>query len=219
MIQTGRQTDYGMMLFQTTVLSPWTRQFFGNGARERILNHFEKLAEVATLPGPKFVLAHIISPHPPYLFGADGRRVPASPLSLKGQIWLDREKYRDQLIFINQKVKTAVAAILTAAETPPVIILQGDHGTASTIYEPGGGGWTRPTPAKLRERFRILNAIHLPADDRKYLYDTLSPVNIFRLIFNRYFGADYPLLEERSFYSTYQLPYQFTDVTEQTAFE
>jgi hypothetical protein len=219
LIQTGRQTSYGMMLFQTTVLSPWTRQFFGNGARERVLNHFEKLAEVAALPGPKFVLAHIISPHPPYLFDADGRPVPASPLSLKGRIWLDREKYRDQLIFINQKVKTAVTEILATAETPPVIILQGDHGTASNIYEPGGGGWNRPTPAKIRERFRILNAIHLPAEDQKYLYDTLSPVNIFRLVFNRYFGADYPLLEEKSFFSTYQLPYQFTDVTEQAAFE
>jgi len=28
------------------------------------------------------------------------------------------------------------------------------------------------------------------------LYDNISPVNTFRLIFSQYFGADYPLLED-----------------------
>jgi hypothetical protein len=40
--------------------------------RRRVLFPLAEMPRVAALPGPKFVFAHLICPHPPYLFSADG---------------------------------------------------------------------------------------------------------------------------------------------------
>lgn len=42
-----------------------------------------------------------------------------------------------------------------------------------------------------------------------------NPVNTFRLIFNFYFGTDYELLDDRCYFSSYDYPYKFTDVTDE----
>jgi hypothetical protein len=217
-VNTGRISNFELLLFKTTMLAPWTKKVFGNGARERILNHFDKLAQVAAIAGPKFVFAHITSPHPPYLFDANGKPVPKTSLNRKGKIWRQKDQYRAQLIFINKKVQVLVKEIFARSATAPIIIFQADHGTASGMYEPGSGGWNNPTPSKLRERLRIFSAFYLPGDAKNDLYDTISPVNNFRFIFNHYLDGNFEMLEDRSYYSTYQLPYQFSDVTKQVAF-
>ena len=55
----------------------------------------------------------------------------------------------------------------------------------------------------------ILNAILLPSHGQESVYPTISPVNIFRLVFKRYFGADLELLQDKSVWSTWQHPYRF----------
>lgn len=86
--------------------------------------------------------------------------------------------YVDQLVFVNKKVMEAIDELLAEAEVPPIIILQSDTG---------------------QDSFNILNAYYLPGKDISVLYETISPVNSFRLIFNLYFGTDYELLEDKSF--------------------
>jgi hypothetical protein len=63
----------------------------------------------------------------------------------------------------------------------------------------------------LHERLGILNAYLLPGIDPALIYPTITPVNSFRLVVNQYFGADLPLLPDRSFYSTWDQPYRFTE--------
>ncbi len=60
---------------------------------------------------------------------------------------------------------------------------------------------------------RILNAYHLPGGGGGALYPEITPVNTFRVILNAYLGDSSPLLEDRSFYSTWPHPYDFRDVT------
>ena len=69
---------------------------------------------------------------------------------------------------------------------------------------------------QFRVTMRIFNAYRLPPDGNKLLYDSITPVNSFRLIFNYYFGTDYELLSDRSYRSGgYEDPYRkFIDVTE-----
>ena len=43
---------------------------------------------------------------------------------------------------------------------------------------------------------RILNAYYLPADGEQLLYESISPVNTFRFVFNQYFDAGFPLLDD-----------------------
>jgi hypothetical protein len=104
--------------------------------------------------------------------------------------------YREQVIYLNDRVAKAVEQIVKASEVPPIIVLQGDHG-------PGHGSST--------DRMSILNAIRLPAGFEP-ISDSLSPVNTFRLVFNSVFGADTPLLPDKSFFSTYDAPYNFSVV-------
>jgi len=54
-----------------------------------------------------------------------------------------------------------------------------------------------------------LNAYHLPEGvNGAGLYPSISPVNSFWVIFNRYFGQDLELLPDRSYFMTVGHPYQ-----------
>jgi hypothetical protein len=141
---------------------------------------------VPSLQSPKLVYVHLVIPHPPNVFGPEGERV-LLPED-------DRNGYRDQVIFINKQIKAIVKAMISQSDRPPVIVIQGDHGS---IQVQGGA------------RMDILNAIYLPGGGSTALYPTISPVNTFRVIFNQYFGANYPLLEDASYLSGYDSPYNF----------
>jgi hypothetical protein len=88
-----------------------------------------------------------------------------------------------------------------------VIILQSDHGS-------GLGLSTQSLEqTDLRERMSILNAYYLPGPGRQALYPSISPVNTFRVLFNAYFGAGLDLLPDRSYFSTWDEPFKFIDVS------
>ena len=59
-------------------------------------------------------------------------------------------------------------------------------------------------------KFLILNAYYLPGHS-DIAYPTISPVNTFRLIFNTYFGTDYELLPDTSYYSPVPNIYDFEE--------
>jgi hypothetical protein len=101
-----------------------------------------------------------------------------------------------------------VERILPEAEVPPVIILQADHG--SKLIRMSG----EPSPEMLRERLGVLNAYHLPVGGERFLYDSITPVNSFRVLLTAYFGANYELLEDRSYFSRLKRPYDMLDATE-----
>ncbi len=70
------------------------------------------------------------------------------------------------------------------------------------------------TPAETKEKVAILNAIRLPGAEAE-LYPVLTPVNTFRIIFNRYFGSDFALLPDESYlYLDNKHLYDFVPVTE-----
>jgi hypothetical protein len=100
--------------------------------------------------------------------------------------------YVSQLQYINYKLTEVIEAILSQSERPPIIILQGDHGSRSTAEGFG--------KINFREAFPILNAYYLPNGGKKYLYEAISPVNTFRVIFNHYLGENFELLEDKSYH-------------------
>ena len=63
------------------------------------------------------------------------------------------------------------------------------------------------------ERVAIFNAYYLPAAGLDRLYLTITPVNTFRVIFDAVFESNLGTLEDLTYYSSWQRPYQFTDVT------
>jgi hypothetical protein len=203
--------EFQMMLIKTTLLNAVERRFkfFRVSTRNRVLFTFSKLGELHKIKEPIFVFAHIISPHPPFCFGANGEPVPEVKLELHGTVWAQKENYVNQLIFISKKVKVLIDEILSGSEIPPIIILQADHGPGSFFGDPGSAAGEPVGENALNERMTIFNAYYLPSGGDTLLYSSITPVNTFRLIFDFYFGTKYGLVDDRSYYSTYFKPYGF----------
>jgi len=203
---------FTQLLSATTILNRFQRESLTSFYRETVLNSFDKLAQMPTMEGPKFVLALINVPHPPYVFGANGERVEISSATenMFEPISTQKEKYLNQLEFATRKVETVIDEIMSKSERPPVIILQSDHG--SRLFQQFSNG----NPTDVKEGFSILNAYYLPNVDETALYKTISPVNTFKVVLNSYFGTDYDLLNDQSYYSAiFTSPYKFIDVTDQ----
>lgn len=184
--------------------------------RERILYTFDHIGDLSELDSPFFVFAHVMAPHSPFVFGPNGEDIDLgydfsrwdNGAVLKQQ-YLDH--YTGQLTFINSRVRATVDDILSSSATPPVIVLQADTGPASGLDR------ENPDSTNLEERFSILNAYYLPNGGDVHLYEGISPVNTFRVIFNHYLDTDYELLEDRSYFSTASHPYALIDVTDKVS--
>jgi len=146
-------------------------------------------------------------PHPPFIFGPNGEQVSVKTLEW-GQEWKDKTGYLNQIKFANLKIKEIVSEILQNSDHDPIIILQGDHGSSYTMDR------ENPTNEMIYERMSILNAYYLPDNGKNALYDTITPVNSFRVIFNSYFNGTYDLLEDGIYFSTNERPFDFTDKTQ-----
>ena len=204
-VKCGTVNEFTEVLVRTTVLRPLADRLISHDRREVVLCTFATLAEVQhTIEGPRFVFAHILVPHPPFLFGPEGEPI-QTEAGLQTKDW--SKYYLGQLEFVSAKVEELVERILSEADTPPMIILQADHGS-KLIRESG-----EPTPEMLKERLGVLNAYHLPDGGERFLYDSITPVNSFRVLLSAYFGADYELLEDRSYFSRLKQPYDFLDAT------
>ena len=163
--------------------------FVADRFRERTRLVFDSSSDLAHMPGPKFVFIHILATHPPFVFNELGNSV--SPYEID-----ERDGYIKQAKYINNKIIESAKIIISQSETPPIIIIQADHGLFSSNPD-----W----------RFGILNAYFLPGKN-DLLYPTITPVNTFRLVFNNYFRTDYQLLPDISYYSDVPYLYDFSTV-------
>ena len=199
-------TEFETLLLRTTLarhaqdlgwLDP--DEVMGQNFRDRTLLVFDKLDDIARMPEPTFAYIHLISPHPPFVFGPNGEHTnPADFWNEKQQYPADlyAEGYQNQLTFLNQKLLEAVDTVIAESDTPPLIVFQGDHGP-----------WLQP-----RDRhFWILNAYYLPGHTDK-LFPQISPVNTFRYIFNAYFGGKYDMLPNITYFSPVPNLYDFSEV-------
>lgn len=138
----------------------------------------DELKRIPTMPGPKFVFAHILVPHPPYIFTPEGDfHLVTSEIA----------GYRNNVEFIDSQILPTVKAIIQQSNISPIIIIQGDHGPSGKSVTP-------------QVRMSILNAYYVNNETKASLYSTITPVNSFRVIFNHYFDANYPLLDDISYY-------------------
>ena len=216
--------EFNALLLDMTPLPTLLGQGAGQGShqrhRQRILSLFDQLPAVADDPRPTFCLAHVLSPHPPFVFDQTGGDVSGENTVYRltdGILWsaLDGHggpedyaaHYRNQAAYLLERVEAAVDQILQRSPERPVIIIQGDHGPGSH-FDPGGA-----RPNDLPERMSILNLAMIPGGGQTALYPTITPVNTFRLVADAVFDTNRGLLPDRNYYSSYQLPYTLIDVT------
>jgi hypothetical protein len=195
-------SDFEHTLIRTTALvllddAGTFKDFYPNAAknrREMVLFQFKTLENLPSMPGPKFVFAHMLVPHWPFVFGPNGE-------SLIGSNFVENSKgadtkeyfaaYRDQSIFTSNQILQVVSEIIKNSDPAPVIIIQGDHG---------------PNHAGDAARIAILNAYYFPDGKTQALYPKITPVNSFPVVFNTYLGGNFQLLPDKSYYSSYNDP-------------
>ena len=191
---TGSITEFERLVVDTSVLrvlvdmegvfpEAWVYPFDDN----LYLRHYrdtlfalDTLPTLPLLPGNKFVYAHLLVTHDPFVFQADG--------SFNDTRRIDGEAYTQSVEFIDSVLPDIMAEIIDKSDRPPVIIVMGDHGAIVK---------GRP----IEERFANLFAIYMQGQDPTDagFYENLSLVNVLRLLFNDLFDTDYALLDDRSY--------------------
>lgn len=165
-------------------------------------------------PGPKFVLAHVLLPHPPYVFDRDGRYIPPDEAATLDQA----DAFQRQLDYTNRRLRAFIERLLALPEAEqPIIILQADEGPWTEPYaaDRDAYDWRTASPEELEIKFGILNAWYVPGDVDLALDPTMSAINTFPVLFSRYFRLDYELLDDRVTTSIgWQRPYQLIEITE-----
>ncbi len=217
----GGPSDFVASLYDTSALPAIARRLrIGpiDTSRERHYKagrfQLDKLDDVADDPGPSFVYAHLMIPHPPYTFASDGSFVTDEQDVGRRQALA----YGEQLTYLHTRIEALLDRLLARPEGErPIIVLQADEGPYPREYARNtvAFDWSKASTDELEIKFGILNAMYLPGDGSPDPAPTLSSVNTFRLIFDRYFDADLPLLPDRSFTSAGKFrPYDLTEITD-----
>jgi hypothetical protein len=206
--QTGMYADEFVRSF---VEMTWLSAFHSRAGVDLASCHlanFELLGGVAVDPGPKFVFAHFLLPHHPYLFDADGNvlrnAVVSNQFEFQKRLWEDKRAYVSQMQFLNGKVLATIDRLLATSEKPPIIVLESDHG-------PNLADGLKATD-QIALRLANFGAYYLPGAPGDLMPAEGTAVNQFRRIFSHYFGAGLEPLPDRHFVSPYGRPYFFREM-------
>ena len=153
---------------------------------------------------PIYVHMHIRFPHQPLVFDSDGNKIdePISSHRFDSEL---KDAYLQQLIFANKKTIEIVDSI-KQKNSDAIIIVMSDHGGRF------GVNWSDPSEMDYFRALSNLNAVYFPGKDHFSM--DISPVNVFRIIFNLYFESDYEILEEKQIWYVPGKPFNQTDITE-----
>lgn len=187
----------------------WPLKFSAKSEVEYLNEQLSALDQLSQAPqqGGRFIFAHLLIPHEPFYFNADGSLSTHPEADNVGATVKD--KYTGQITYINSYLQELVKRIGERSGGRSIVVLNADEGPYpqvmdSTVRKPLQGaqsddvirGDMRSWPDEwLRMKYGILQAIHIPgarADD----LSKLSSVNVFRIVLNRHFGYELPYLPE-----------------------
>lgn len=164
---------------------------------------FQELTNLSSKINSAFVLAHIVSPHPPYLFDRNGNLyLPDDTRSYSGE-WQDKYGYIEQIQFLNRNLKMMVESIIENSRIRPIILLQADHGANGGVCS-NDGEFSSDFMETATSNF---SAYYFPGTLPGEVNAPMTPVNLFRLIFRRYFGASIEVYEDKTYYSSQETPF------------
>ncbi len=132
----------------------------------------------------KFIYGHFLIPHDPYIYDSTGNLLMPEQQKRGTSIF----KYQQQLYYADKLIKELVTHIQTNNRKNTVIIIAGDHGYRY---------YTNPGQDYM---YRNMISLYFPDSNYQSLYPTMSSVNTFRIVLNKYFEANLPLLKDTSIY-------------------
>lgn len=189
----------------------------------------DSLYQLKTLAGQssggRFIFAHIIAPHQPYNFNADGS-ISATPND-DDSGRLIKDKYVGQLQYINSQIQQVLDSIKHNSGGHSVVILQSDEGPHPQelnehIFDPGSAddelnnqNMNQLSDSDLALKYGTLAAYQIPGASAQDLKIGATNLNVFRLVLNQYFGAKMSYLPEcyYAFPSGRNKPFVYEDIT------
>jgi hypothetical protein len=218
-VKPGSLSEFSSILYDTTILPTLVRKL---DVEQKILDprrakyehtrqELQDIVQTTKLRGPKFVFAHLGIPHVPFVFDRNGNFVKGNDQeTLKGK------KYRaDQAYFTTRRLQTLIGQLLEGTSRKAIIILQTDEGPdlggiRGDIRE--GAFEHSDIRGELLVKYRIMNAFFLPGTGHDGVYPSITPVNTFRLVFDRYFKTGLGLLPDE-IWGLKQNPTKFVNLT------
>jgi hypothetical protein len=187
-------------------------KIFHQERRDRILCQFDEITKIKQkTEKPVFAFMHVMAPHDPYVFGPNGEEVDYKyTFGPTGSAYLssseDNEAYLNQLIYLTKILKETVEQLQENSDNQPIIIVQSDTGPSTDFGD--------TNEMHQVSRMSIFNAYYFPNVQYDLLSDDITPVNSFRMIFDSHFQTNHGLVDDRVFYSTYEKPYTFIEITD-----
>jgi hypothetical protein len=175
-----------------TTLSP---NLIDGWLRDAVLTPMRDVETIASSDAgsPRFMFAHVLSPHPPFLFDSAGELPEVDACYPSGcSLWTSERKVlgiseaeyedllADQLEFLNGRILEMVDQV-AAHDPAAVIILFGDHGIR---FDAGVS----------LEYFRNFFAARTPGHKGLFPAD-ISPINVVTTLENAYLGTAFPTRE------------------------
>ncbi|WP_159715994.1 sulfatase-like hydrolase/transferase [Geminicoccus flavidas] len=214
-------TEFTAMYLRDRVISPlmhlvapdsfYTRTLqWDAGQCQRVPWQIEQIKQAADGAAPTFVFGHILLPHEPFVFDADGNCLSQEEADARGRV----RGYVEQVRYASKVIRDLVTALQQREGPPPIIIIQADEGPFPETDVGFNRSWREATFDELQIKMGILNAYYFPDGDYGLLYPTITPVNSFRMLFGKYFGSNLERLPDRiyAFPDIFGL-YDFFDVT------
>jgi hypothetical protein len=173
---------------------------------EFVRQTLDAVGRLPSIEGPVFAFAHVLSPHSPYVFDRHCRL--ASRSANRGE---RPTAYVGQIECLNGMVLATVTRLLRDSKVPPVILLQGDHGSAMLGFKKAAVV-EQVTATAAWERFGAFGAYYLPNGGAAAFGDTVSVVNVLGDVLRGYFGAELPREPDDRYLSVEPAPFRFVHV-------
>ena len=202
-------------------LLPWVDESQRSRHRTFIKGALAQIADqTGTQDKPLFVTAHLLAPHPPFVFKPDGSDFnPKEKFAVSdADDYMERvagptdyrEGYSNNVQFVAKSLIEAIDAVMAKHQgRPPVILIQGDHGPKLGVSHKSLSG------TDVSEGFPNLYAFYSPDGVDLQVPAGDSPVNTFRRLFSAMGAKGLSPLPAKSFYSTTAKPLDLTDVSGQ----
>lgn len=207
------RSDLRRSLVNTTALNLLQKNYAHDA--DFVKRTLAALEQVPDRPEPSFAFAHVLSPHRPYSVTATCE--PRSDRVPLGGPWGPRRRqiYVDQVQCVNRQVLAVVTQVLRRSSVPPIIIIQGDHGTPTLGYDKASSA-REVSPAQARERFGAFGAYYLPDGGSAAFADSVTLVNVFQHVLHYYFGAEALPSADRLYFSMDETPFSFVEFDRNT---
>ena len=196
--------------------------FFYGTPYQKIIPFFDKrntvndvfwsfLEKEIQYPSPKFVFAHVMAPHLPYLKDKNGKDINTYDrddllVDKKTQEYkINKQSCKEYLLYTNNQTEKTVDEILKKTNNNAYIIILGDHGLRLHYYTKNED---KNLSTLLKEKntmnsfFNTFLAFYSPNRDYEKYKDNTTLMNFFISFSNNVFGTNYQKQPEK-FYFVY----------------